>query len=190
MREINQRRSLARRWLRDQLRFFNAEAHRAEDEFYLAPVAIREARGLKSLGQDFGENLRIVVHVDAQATIGLGCWGCLWPRGVMVMRGGGGKGGMDAKELGLWTPEIDATDEAGLRETTARMVQQLAGAAGSLDLAMVRSPTEDWRGGSGDWSSHRRVSTLSAREAARGQPQQLAGLIIEVCVEGSGRVGE
>lgn len=38
---------------------------------YAATCAISEATGLKSLGKDFGEDLRPVAQVDAQAAIGL-----------------------------------------------------------------------------------------------------------------------
>lgn len=39
-------------------------------DFYAAVCAIREAVRLKSLGKGFGEELRIVVWVDALETIG------------------------------------------------------------------------------------------------------------------------
>ena len=43
----------------------------AEAELYAATRALSEAKGLKSLGMDFGESLSIRAYVDAQATIGL-----------------------------------------------------------------------------------------------------------------------
>lgn len=44
----------------------------ARAELSAATGSLREAKGLTSLGKDFGEDLRMRVYVDAQASVGLG----------------------------------------------------------------------------------------------------------------------
>lgn len=48
------------------------ERSSAETEFCAAPRSLSEAKGVKSLCQVFGEDLRTHAYMDAQATVGIG----------------------------------------------------------------------------------------------------------------------